>query len=84
MKILVLALGKACEHNADSDAVHLAKAAIIVRRDMFAMKRKFNGSFDTQCQEECVPILLKVLVNMVLNGPNMKSQSGPHQFLSQL
>ena len=70
------ALGKACENDSDSDAVHLAKAAIIVRRDMFAMKRKFNGSFDTQGQEESVPISLKVLVNMVLNGPNIKSQSG--------
>ena len=40
------------------------------------MKRKFNGSFDTQCQEESVPISLKVLINMVLNGPNIKSQSG--------
>ena len=28
------ALGKACEHDADSDAVHLAKAAMIVRREL--------------------------------------------------
>ena len=75
-KDLGAALGKACEHDADSDAVHLAKAAMIVRRDLFAMKRKLNGSFDTQCQEESVPVSLKVLVNMVLNGPNIKSQSG--------
>ena len=70
------ALGKAFEHDADSNAVHLAKAAMIVRGDMSAMKRKFNGSFGTQCKEESVPISLKVLINMVLNGPNIKSQSG--------
>ena len=29
------ALSKACEHEADSDGVHLARAANIVRRDMF-------------------------------------------------
>lgn len=40
-----LALKKACEYDADSDAIHLAKAANIVRRDIFKMKNPFNGSF---------------------------------------
>ncbi|KAG0721176.1 hypothetical protein GWK47_046968 [Chionoecetes opilio] len=35
------ALRKACEHDADGDAVHLARAANIVRRDMFKMKNQF-------------------------------------------
>ena len=39
------ALRKACEHNADGDAVHLARAATIVRRDMLSKKMEFNGSF---------------------------------------
>ena len=56
----------------------------MVRRDMFAMKRKFNGSFDTQCQEESVPISLKVLVNIVLNGLTSNHNQFPHQFISQL
>ena len=34
------ALSKACEHDADNDTVHLARAANIVRRDMFKMKKK--------------------------------------------
>ena len=29
------ALNKACKHDADDDAIHLARAANIVRRDMF-------------------------------------------------
>ena len=84
------ALGKACEHDADSDAVHLARAATIVRRDMFQMKMEFNGSFHTKCQEQSVPPSLLALVTMVLNGPNIKSQSSsssvfqPALSLSQL
>ena len=35
------ALKKACEHDADDDAIHLAKAAMIVRRDMIKLKNKF-------------------------------------------
>jgi hypothetical protein len=65
-------LSKACEHNADNDAVHLARAANIVRRDMFEMKNQFNGS---KCQEESVPVSLLALVAMVLNGPNIEAQS---------
>lgn len=37
------ALRKACEHDADSDAIYLAKTATIVRRDMFQTKMEFNG-----------------------------------------
>ena len=59
------ALRKACEHNADGDAVHLARAVTIVRRDMFS----------TTCQEKSVPNSLIALVTMVLNGPNIKSRS---------
>ena len=69
------ALWKACEQDADNDCVHLARAASIVRREMFKMKQGFTGSFDAQCQEESVPPLLLSLVAMVLYGPNIKTQS---------
>jgi hypothetical protein len=69
------AFRKACEHDADNDAVHLARAANIVRRDMFKMKNHFNGSFGPKCQEGSVPVSLLALVAMVLNGPNIKTQS---------
>ena len=39
------AIGKACEYDNDSDALHLARAANIIRRDMFRMKSKFTGTF---------------------------------------
>ena len=69
------ALRKACEHDADSDAVYLARAATIVQRDMFQTKVEFNGSFHTECQEQSLPTSLLSLVAMVLNGPNIKTQS---------
>ena len=73
------ALSKACEHDADNDAdndaVYLARAASIVRRDMFKMKNQFNGSFEKKCQEESLPASLLELVSMVLNGPNIETQS---------
>ena len=69
------ALGKACAYDADNDAVHLARAAAIVRREMFKRKNIFNGSFDTECQERSVPVSLLALVSMILNGPNIKTQS---------
>ena len=37
------AIRKACERDVDNDAVHLAKAANIVRRDMFKLKRQFSS-----------------------------------------
>ncbi len=69
------ALAKSCEQDADTDAVHLARAAQIVRRQMFDDREPFSGSFKDGCQEESVPHLLLALVNMVLEGPNIKTQS---------
>ena len=69
------ALRNKCDIDADSDAVHLARAAKIERREMFKVKMGFNGSFDARCQEESVPVSLLALVSMVLNGPNIESQS---------
>ena len=43
-----LALGKACGEDSDSDAVHLARAAQIVCRQMFNSK-PFTGSFEEDC-----------------------------------
>ena len=67
------ALGKACKQDSDSDAVHLARAAQIVRRHMFDPK-PFTGSFEENCQEKSVPHLLLALVSMVLEGPSIKDQ----------
>ncbi|XP_076061533.1 uncharacterized protein LOC143037285 [Oratosquilla oratoria] len=69
------ALRKACEHDADGDAVHLARAVNIVRRDMFKMKNQFGGFFEPNIQEDFVPVPLLALVAMVLNRQNIKVQS---------
>ena len=55
-------LCKVCEQDADDYAIHLARAANIVRRDMFKMKNQFS--------DESVPVSLLVLVAMMLNGPH--------------
>lgn len=68
------ALDKACIHDSDGDAVHLARAAQIVRRHLFENSRTFNGSFEENCQKSSVPNSLLVLVNMVLEGPSIKDQ----------
>ncbi|KAJ8407186.1 hypothetical protein AAFF_G00288620 [Aldrovandia affinis] len=67
------ALAKACELDSDSDAVHLAHAAQIVRRHMFGEAKPFTG-FPEGCQEESVPLLLLALVSMILEGPSIKEQ----------
>ena len=58
-----------------SDVVHLARAAMIVRRDMFNIKIESSGSFQAQCQEQSVPTSLLALVTMPLNRPTIKSQA---------
>ena len=40
------ALNKACEHYTDNDAIHLARVANAVRRDMFKQKKQFNVSLE--------------------------------------
>lgn len=71
------ALDKVCEQ--DSDAIHLARAAQIVRRDMFEDAQHFSGRFTEGCQERSVPNTLLALVNMVLEGPDIHSDSSSTQ-----
>ena len=58
------ALGKACEQDFDSELVHLAQAAQIIRRYMFEEANSFTGSFEGACEQEAV---LWALVYMVLH-----------------
>ena len=72
------------EESCDTEGLHLAKAANIVRRDMQELKHSFNGSFDKMCQENAVPSSLLCLINMILHGPNIQSQSSKTSVQSAL
>ena len=59
----------------EGDALVLAKAANIVRREISSHTGfSFDGSFPSSCQRESVPSALKMLVSMLLNGANLKDQ----------
>lgn len=69
------ALHKANKEDCDDEAIHLVKTAAIIRKDMLGSKYSFSGSFESDCQENSVPASLLSLVNMILNGPNIKAQA---------
>jgi len=56
------AFRKACKQDYDSEALHLARAAKIVRRDMFSMQQSFKGTFEIDCQ-------------MIIEGPSIKKDN---------
>lgn len=69
------ALKQACKEDFDADALVLANASKIIRRDIFKQKQNFNGRFPPDCQEKSVPSSLTALVNMILTGPDIKEQT---------
>ena len=57
------------------DAEILARAAMIVRRDIFDHKGfNFSGCFPVDCQLKYLPSSLRSLVSIILNGLNIKDQ----------
>ena len=69
-------LKQALQCDFEEDALIMAKAAKIVRGDIFESNGlKFNGSFPSECQTESVPTYLKSLVTMILVGIDLKDQS---------
>src|SRR5207244_5773107 len=67
------AIMNACYH--DSDAMHLMRAAQVVRKEMFESIFTFDGSFHANCQQDAVPPSLLALANMILDGANIKHQT---------
>jgi hypothetical protein len=65
------ALVSACDY---SDAMYLAKASEIVRREIFAEHSKFSGHFDRDFLVDSVPRCLVELVPMIEHGLDIKSQ----------
>lgn len=71
------ALRDACVDDCDDEAICLAKAAQIIRRDLIGVQTQFDGSsFPQGCQEEAVPKSLVSLVSMILDGPNITRRDG--------
>ena len=62
----------ACDANADSNTMVLAKAAQIV---LLRKQDKFTGTFKKDCQQMSVSKALLALVQMILEGPNIMHQS---------
>ena len=58
----------------DDEAICLAKAAHIIRREMLEIHTSFEGSFPVGCQEDAVPKSLVALISMVMDGPNIKKK----------
>ena len=66
----------ASEKNTDNEAMVIAKAANIVRRDLLNIENsQFHGTFETNCQEASVPESLRSLIAMIMGGTNIKTQS---------
>ena len=65
------ALRKACDLDSDDDAICLARAANIVRRDMLKLQSTFTGTFGSDCQMKSVPHSLLTLVSMIHSGPSI-------------
>ena len=65
-------LHKACDSDYDDDAICLARAAKIVRKDMLKLQSTFTGNFTKDCQMKSVPSSLLTLVSMIHKGPSIK------------
>ena len=68
------AIHYANENSRDSQAIYLAKAAQIIRKEVLSKKQSFNGRFSQHCQEEAVPDTLLALINMIIDGPSINDQ----------
>ena len=73
------ALQFAQDYDYDAEAIHLAKAATFVRKEMLTKQQHFKGSFKSDCHHQAVPKSLLALVNMILEGPNIRNENGQEQ-----
>ena len=62
----------AISHVTHQDAIHLVRAAQIIRNDLQKVKFDFDGSFK-ECNVELVPQTLRTLINMIMEGPDIKN-----------
>ena len=65
--------------NADSEEVCLAKAAMIVRKELLHVNNSFDGTFAPESQKESVPASLRTLLDMIMRGPTIKTDPAESQ-----
>ncbi len=58
-----------------SEALQLARVAKLVRAEIFQAEKTFEfaNKFPPNCQTDCVPYSLNLLISMILYGPNLKN-----------
>lgn len=59
---------------ADDDAIHLVRAAQILRKDILQKDFAFDGTLKVGCEKEAVPESVLALIRMILRGPSIQSQ----------
>ena len=62
-------MNKAC--NYDDNAMCLARAAEVVRKEIFEKKCSFDGSFDQTSERDAVPPSFMALIRMKVDGPSI-------------
>ena len=73
------AIKNACVKDWYSNAIHLAHAADIVRKDIFEHRYNFSCSFDPKCEENAVPQSPISLVSMIFPFSNIENQISQNQ-----
>ncbi len=58
----------------ESEAIAMAKLVKVIRHEIFNWQNSFtfSGSFPPNCQLHSVPTVVKTLISMMLNGPNVQ------------
>ncbi|KAK3761797.1 hypothetical protein RRG08_010121 [Elysia crispata] len=74
---VALTLKRQYNEEEDTESITMARLANSIRNDMFATSVSFTGQFDHETQIQSVPQRLLVLINMIINGPNIKDQAEP-------
>ena len=74
---------KASQHDYDSEAYYLVKAAKMVRRDILKIRNSFDGAFSSTCQNDTLPATLRTLVDMIINNPTAVKESDEQRVPSQ-
>ena len=63
----------------DSNAFYLAKASMIVRREVLQVENCFDGAVAANCQADSVPTSMVTLLDMIVRCPRIKPDSIENQ-----